>query len=219
MSKANDGTANIRMPVGRVAAYKKMISTIGTQLAVIKAHPDYPNEPDLQAAAAALQAELDGLGATVQALANLDVEARALRNQRSNQTASVKRNHDLVVSVVNKLCKGDVGAMGLWGGKPAVRVPADPSVAAPEDVTARSTAEPGTAAARCRSDRTAICYLFQCGTDPSDPESWPPPVIEAGCTHRVTGYAHGTKLYFRIAIQRRRTGQGHWSNIVGVVVR
>jgi hypothetical protein len=218
MSKANEGGANIRMPIGRMSAYKKMIGTLELQLEVIQSNPDYPNHPDLQAAATKLQAELDDLKATVQELSNLEALARGLRVQRSSQTASAKRGHDLVVSLLNTICKGDKAAMATWGGRPATRVPADPTVAAPEDVTV-AYPELGAAVMKCASDRTALCYLFQIGTTLSDPESWPPPIIESGCKHRIADQPPGTRLYFRVAIQRRRTGQGHWSDVREVVVR
>jgi hypothetical protein len=123
-----------------------------------------------------------------------------------------------VVSLINTICKGDKGAMGRWGGRPAARVPADPTVAAPLEVTV-SYPRLGGAVVKCTSDRSALCYLFQIGTTRDDPESWPPPLIESGCKHRFADLPPGTKLYVRVAIQRRRTGQGHWSEVLGVTVR
>lgn len=75
-----------------------------------------------------------------------------------------------------------------------------------------------TAALRsCKQDRAAKCFLFQIGTDPSNVATWPAPVISNGCRHTFPG-TPGQKLYFRVAVQRRRSGLGLWSDIVAVTV-
>ena len=70
----------------------------------------------------------------------------------------------------------------------------------------------------CQPDKAAVCYLFQIGTDPTKPETWPAPVVSNGCRYTFSGTV-GQKLYFRVAIQRTRTGLGQWSDIVEVTVR
>jgi hypothetical protein len=44
-------------------------------------------------------------------------------------------------------------------------------------------------------------------------------VVEGGSSYTISGLTIGQKLYGRIAILRRGTGQGQWSGILEVTVR
>ena len=84
----------------------------------------------------------------------------------------------------------------------------------------KSTPDGLGATLQCKADRRAICYHYAWGTDAANPDAWPSSAIEGGATHKIAGpLTVGQRLYFRIAIQRRKTGLGQWSGIVEVTIR
>jgi hypothetical protein len=129
------------------------------------------------------------------------------------------RDHDALEVMLNQDCAGDEQAMLQWGAQKATRKATTPTSAAPTSARATATKDEGTVVARCKAEAGAVCYLFQMGNDPANPQSWPAPTIEPGASHTVSGLAVGQKVYFRVAIFRRGTGQGQWSDVVAVVVK
>jgi hypothetical protein len=208
---------NIRLPIEQQT--NKIVDSVNEELATIEANPDLANHPNLQAAVATLKTSNGNLAQTVENLGKTDDQARALRVKRDAQVGEVKRDHDAVVAQINQVCAGDKTAMATYGGTPRTRKAAAPSTEAPTKFGATNGKVEGDVDAACKAEKNAVCYLFQCGTDPAHPESWPPPVISPGCKHTFHDQAPGTKLYVRAAIQRRRTGQGKWSDIVAVTAR
>jgi hypothetical protein len=69
------------------------------------------------------------------------------------------------------------------------------------------------------SPKHAFGYQFQHGTDPTNPDAWPPPATVPGCKYKLSGLTLGQKLYFGFAILRNRTLQVAWSDILEVTVR
>jgi hypothetical protein len=91
--------------------------------------------------------------------------------------------------------------------------------ARPPDALAKTTRTAGSVLAKCKAERRAIGYLFQHGSDPTNPDAWPQADLVSTSRHTVADLPLGQKVYFRIAVVRRRGGQGQWSGVMEVTVR
>jgi hypothetical protein len=75
------------------------------------------------------------------------------------------------------------------------------------------------ARASCKPEDGAVCYLFQHGTDPAHPETWPAPIMSPGSTFVLSNLPVGQIVCVRIAVVRRGSVQGQWSSVLQVTVR
>jgi hypothetical protein len=125
--------------------------------------------------------------------------------------------HDGLETAIDAASAGQKQAITSWGADVATRTEHPESSDAPLGLTARSSK--GIVTTKVKPDPTALVYLFQTGTDPAHPETWPTPVYESASKHAFEGLPLGQHLYFRAAVIRRGTGQGQWSDIVECTVR
>ena len=217
--KAVPKWARYRLKSASTKKPSNMVALYGEQVAKIKAAPGYGTQPAVQTACDAVTAGATALGGTLTALAKNRADGKVLEDTRDQQGIALQVQHDHLETTLNTLCAGDPQQVLAWTGEVATRVTLVASSDPPLNAVVESGAEAGTVVARCKADPTAICYLFQQGSDPAHPETWPQPVIEGGAKHTVTGLAIGTKVYFRIAVQRRGTGLGPWSDVLAITVR
>jgi hypothetical protein len=219
MGTTNDATARARLELDGPTEFNAMVATCKHQVATIKQCADYPNQPGVQAAAKIVDDDAEELDKTLTALANARALVSTLETKRDGQVVVLRRDHDALETSVNVASKGQKEAILAWGGKVATRNPPPPSTDPPVNPTVKTTETLGTVVAQCKADKAAVCYLFQRGSDPGNPDAWPPHVIETKTRHVVAGLTIGQKVYFRIAVVRRGTGQGQWSGVMEITVR
>jgi len=114
---------------------------------------------------------------------------------------------------------GKIAAIMAWGAEVEdnTKKPLAKTTDAPTNVRARTFE--GAVTLRCNADPRAVGYWFQIGTDPMHPETWPTPIFENGVAHAMPDQVVGTTIFYRMAVQRRRTGRGEWSDIMSVLVK
>jgi hypothetical protein len=197
-----------------------MVTTAQQQVTTVQAYADYANQPAVQLAATATANAASALDGTLTKLSQALLTVANLKVLRGQQAVALHRCHGNLETSLNTVCAGKKDLITAWGGVIETRTAATPTTSAPLKAEARNLKKTsGSVVAQCKAEPGAVCYLFQQGSDPAHPETWPPPVIESGCTHKLTGQTVGAKLYFRVAIQRRKTGLGQWSDILEVTVK
>lgn len=218
-TKDIDGTLTASFPLDPIPLFALMLVTAANQLELIKKSPDYTTTQAVQDAVAKVQAAIDALTKTLGQLDGLNAQIGTLETQRLQDAAALHRSHDGLVSAVNDAAKGTRAKILSWGGAVAGRNKIEPTTDAPKEVRGKS--KPGTHSAvfQCKADSSAVCYLFQSGANPADVDNWPPPVIESGARHTMENLTVGQKVYCRVAIQRRKVGQGQWSGVVEAIVK
>jgi hypothetical protein len=209
---------NLTLPFEHPPQYKKMIKTGGDQLLVIKGNAGYAGKPTVVAAATTFETSLGTLGGLLDQQTKKKAELVAIEHQIPPAAFKVVVDHDALETTLNQDAAGDEAAIAGWGGKPGQRTVRPLRTDAPVDVRAYNTKVHTEVAARCKAEKDAVYYSFQMGNN-ADPTTWPQPVNEAGAIHKVSGLTPGQKVYFRIAIFRRKTGLGQWSDIVEVTVK
>ena len=146
-----------------------------------------------------------------------------LEGQRDVRVSAVRRKHDSVESALNNAADGDAFAARAWVGQVKERakpLPVGASILPPESTSLRTVkAHPGMILASCLKEPSTVGYAFQMGTDQTNPEGWPAPVVTRGNTFKVGNLPIGQVVYLRIAVIRRGSIQGQWSPILSVQVR
>jgi hypothetical protein len=212
--------AEVSLPLPPPYKYKEVVAAMRSQIATIQQCPQYATTPTVQAAAANLTTGLNTLDTTLTNHDNAVALVATLDGQRRVELSDTLRLHDGLASALNLASNGDAKAALAWTGKVKQRVKTTPTTDPPINAVVKPVLNAsGEVIASCKYDPQARVYLFQMGTDPAHPETWPAPVMSESCKYKVTGQAPGTKLYFRVAIFRIRTGQGAWSEILSVTVR
>jgi hypothetical protein len=219
MPKLTVAHARCTYPMEGVPRYEEMVATCDKQVAAVKACPDFQTQLDVQACITNVSLRADDLRATIIAFGKAKALLASLETQIEQQGLALVRSHDVLESTVNDVCHGDAALVTKWGGTIATQKPAEPSTDAPANVRVKTTEDPGKVACRCDADERALIYLFQMGSDAANPDAWPAPAMVGGARHTVSGLTFGAKVYFRVAVVRRGTGQGAWSDIVGVTVK
>ena len=210
----------VSLPLPPPYKYKEVVAAMRSQVATIQQCPQYATTPTVQAAATTLTTGLNTLDTTLATYDNTVGLVATLDGQRQVELSDALRLHDGLATALNLASNGDAKAALAWTGKVKQRVKSTPTTDPPINAVVKPVLNAsGQVIASCKHDRQAKVYLFQMGTDPAHPETWPPPVMSDTCKYKVTGQVPGTKLYFRVAIFRIRTGQGAWSEILSVTVR
>jgi hypothetical protein len=211
--------SRLTLPFGAAHQYGVMVNACKQQVATIQKCADYPTEPEVQTRALATLAGADALAQTVVDLGAARLLVSTLEGQREQQAVALRSHHAALVGTLNVACKGKVANIKAWGGDVASRTVLPASTDPPINPGVTTTATTGSVLAKCRADRGAIGYLFQHGGDPANPDAWPKAELVATSKLTVTGLPVGQKVYFRIAVVRRRGGQGQWSGVMEVTVR
>jgi hypothetical protein len=216
-------TAKVDLPLPKDANAKATILVCKGQSSVIRAVPAFPTTPAVQAAVDELDAEVGVLEGIVGELDGLHAKAGVLEASRNKQLGVVRLKHDSVKTALNSSTNGDPVAAAQWLGqtveraKPSQLPPStDPPLNATLNLIKR---HPGSVIAKCAEDADAIGYLFQAGSDPSQPDTWPKPFYSNGFTWKFRDLPPGQPFYVRIAIMRRGSVQGAWSAVLSILVR
>ncbi len=210
----------VSLPLPPTYKYKDVAATMRSQIATIQQCPQYATTPPVQAAVSTLVTGLTTFEQTLTSHDNAVALVATLDGQRRVELGDVLRLHGGLATSLNLASNGDPQAALAWTGKVRQRVLSTPTTEAPLKAMARPVLNAsGQVIASCKRDKQGKVYLFQMGTDPAHPETWPPPVMSDSCKYKVTGQTPGTKLYFRVAVFRIRTGQSAWSEIFSVTVR
>ncbi len=144
---------------------------------------------DMDTAVAALEG-------TVSKMAQLRAQLAALAGTVGAQVATVRLKHDGVEAALNTASNNDPAAAQAWVGKTRTHTPPTPistSTAPPEKPAVTTLKQShGTAVASCTPEAGAVCYLFQQGSDPAHPETWPaavpsPRATPSSCTTSRSG--------------------------------
>jgi hypothetical protein len=217
MSKASN-TSKFKLPLRAKTKPSSMLKICDEHAGTVAECEDFPNQPVVQAACGALKKRIGKAAKTLTDLVNHDAARVVLEGARDQEFLLLRIDHNALVASINTAAAGDKQAGLAWGAKLVTLTTLPPSSDPPVNPRLGKTKLSGEVVARCTSDKAAICYLFQSGPDPLNPDAWPAPVIEGGVKHVYSGLAVGTKIYVRIAIQRRGTGQGAWSHVMAIVV-
>lgn len=217
--KKKADTARFTMPVSSWIAEEAAATQVKQYVASVQACDDYAKQAEVQARAQSTLGSADAVLTTAADLGAARALVAKLEAQQAQQMVTLKACHDALEASVNVVCKGQVAIIQAYGGTPASRTPIAASTDAPSGTSLRSTATPGGIALKCKAVRGALGYLFQLGTDPKDPEAWPKPELSSGSRHVFAGLTLGQKVYGRIAVVRRRGGQGQWSGLMEITVR
>jgi hypothetical protein len=219
MSNRKADNSRLTLPLGAPYQHEAMITACKQQVATIQKCADYPNQPEVQARAAATLTDAAGLGQTLIDLGAAKLVVATLEGRRDQQVVSLRNNHAALVGTLNVASMGKVANIKAWGGTVASRTVLPMSTDAPTHALVKTTATTGSVVAKCKAERGAIGYQFQHGSDPANPDAWPKADLVSASRLTVTGLPVGQKVYFRIAVVRRKGGQGQWSGVIEVTVR
>ena len=215
--KAPGNTARVTYALPSDNQPKKLVSTAEQQATTVLANPDIANHADISAAANGVKTQAQAVGTTITGIANTEATLSGLRGQRTSGIVTLRLQHANMESLVNVAVGGDKAKAATWGGKVVARTTYVASEDAPQNATGKALGG-GSVEAKCKAEKSVVCYLFQIGTDPTHPEAWPQPAISGGCKHAFTGLTPGQKVYVRIAIVRRGNVQGAWSGFIEIGV-
>jgi hypothetical protein len=222
--KPVETVVKVDLPLPASATAKTVVATCTSQSSVIKQCPLYASTPAVQAAVADMDTAVAALQGTVTKEDQLRAERGTLEGTRITQVASVRLKHDALQAALNTASNNDPQTAQAWVGKVksrSKRVTAASTITTPPEGTALRSIKrtPGAVEASCTAEAGAVCYLFQQGTDPQHPETWPAPVMVNGRTHKFENLPIGQVLCVRIAIVRRGSVQSQWSPILQITVR
>jgi hypothetical protein len=215
--KIDDARYTLTLPAAH--QYEKVVTACEQQVATIQACPDYPNHPELAPRCAAVLADAKSLDATVTSLGNVRAQEVALVGQRDQTALSLRANHSALEGAVNVVTKGKKELIANYGGKPFARTLKPESTAAPVGAFAKNAKLAAAVQVGCKAEPGVICYLYQHGTDPANPDAWPKADMISKSKFVVPNLPLGQKTYFRVAIVRRNGGTGAWSGVLEVIVR
>ncbi len=195
-----------------------MLGVVKTQVAAAKNAPDLPNQPAIQAALNAVSADVAATEATLGSISTAHATLTTLISTRTKQLFGLRMDHEALQTAINVAGKGDKAYLETYGGtivtKGTLTSTADP----PANATLKVTKLIGEACFRCKADRSAYAYAYQWGNDPTNLAALPQPTVDSKASYTVTGLTPGQKVYGRIAIYRRGTGQGQWSPVMMLIV-
>ena len=211
--------ARVTLPLPATHQYAATIATCTQQVATVLANPDIANHPEVTTAANNVLAQATTMSQTVTALGNAHANVVTLEGKRGQEAVVLRFLHTNLEALLNVAAGGNKQAAVAWGGKLATRTITAATTAAPLDATAAPTKVVGAVLVKCKAERGVVCYLFQMGSDPAHPETWPQPAIVGGSKYTATGLTAGQKVYFRIAIVRRGNVQSAWSDVIAVTAR
>jgi hypothetical protein len=215
-----DGTAKARYALEPIPQFSAMCATAQKNIDGVQKCPKYANDKPVQDAVALVQTCITKLGSTLSTLDQAHVTIDTLEPQRVQDAAALHRANDTLETAVTNATGGvrqDIIAYAASVSAPTI---AAPTTDAPTEVRGKSVPGSQSVSFWCKADKRAVCYHYRWGTDPTNPDAWTNSAVEGGAHHAVPGpLPIGQKLYFTIAIQRRRTGLGQWSGIVEIVVR
>jgi hypothetical protein len=222
--KTIETVVKVDLPLPASATPKTMITTCTSQSSIIKQCPLYGTTPAVESAVVDLDTAVAALQVTLTKEDQTRAELKVLEGTRNTQVATVRLKHDGVESALNTASNNDPQTAQSWVGKVKSRakkvVAASTTTAPPEGTALRSIKRtPGAVEASCTAEAGPVCYLFQQGTDPLHPETWPAPVMVKGHTHKFENLPLGQVLCVRIAIVRRGSVQSQWSPILQITVR
>ena len=213
---------SVDLPLGASINAKGVAATCTTQSGVIKQCPAYPSTPAVQSAVTDMDTAVAALDVTLGKIDNIEAEAATLKATRDVQVGTVRIKHDSVRSALNTASNGDSQAAQAWVGKLKARakpVAVSAGTAPPEGASlAVIKSRPGSVLAKCTAEAGAQSYMFQSGSDPTHPDSWPPAAVSKGHTFKLHNLPAGQILYLRIAIVRRGSVQSQWTQVLQVLV-
>ena len=198
---------------------EQLVSITSQQVSAVQQCADYPNQPTVQAAATALQADVGSLDKTLTTIANMRAALSTLEITRDQQILAVWQHRRTLESIITVVCKGITDAIKAWGCIVQARIVPAASTDAPAKVTAKVGATPGSVVVRCGVVSNAASYLFLMSSDPTAPVGVGQPVILSKTRYDLSGQQVGHVLYFRAACVRRNGGMSQWSDAVQVTVR
>jgi hypothetical protein len=215
-----DGTARPSLPLESIPHFTEMAETAQGHADNVKKGPDYPTDKPVQDAVTKQEACVAKLKTTLSGLSDAHTTIALLEPQRMLDAAALHRSNDALETAIANSTAGVRAKIVAYGVKLAGHTPSVPSTDPPALVRGKSAPGSLSATFQCKADDRAICYHFAWGTDPSNPDAWTNTVVEGGAKHVAVGpFTHGQKIYFRIAIQRRKTGLGVWSGVVEMVIQ
>jgi hypothetical protein len=190
-----------------------------TQTTLIEQHPDYGNQPKVQAAATPVIATCAELDALLTHASHLRLQLLALDERRDQLLATLRHHYGHLESTLNDLAAGDTSVMSSWGMFVPTRTRVEETSAAPSGLRLTLNGTAGAAMARCNAEPQGRAYLFQHGPDPSNIDAWPPPAVVTRAHCEFKGLPIGKMEHFRVAVLRSSTGQSEWSATVGIMIR
>lgn len=214
-----DDTAEAKLPLAKTDDYYQIVATCNTQISLIAANPDLANHPALEAALNDLKAANGDLTTKLSSQETKRSEISKLDLDVETTVLDVKRTHTALGAALSAASHGKIAAIVAWGAEVEdnTKKPLAKTTDAPTNVRGRTFE--GAVTLRCDADPRAVGYWYQIGADPMHPETWPTPIFENGVTHTMPDQVVGTTIFYRMAVQRRRTGRGEWSDIMSVLVK
>jgi hypothetical protein len=214
---------SVFLPLPASANAETIVTTCTSQSAVIKDCERYPNTPAVQAAVSEMDTAVADLQGDLTKLDKLHAEILVVEASRDQKGLTVRIKHGAVETALNTDANGDPEVAKKWVGKTKTRAkPVAPSTTTtpPENPTLRNIKRrPGSVEASCTPEPGATCYMFQMGTDPLHPETWPSPAMVTGHTHKMDNLPLGQVMCCRIAVVRRGSVQSQWSPVLQITVR
>jgi len=200
-----------------------MIQICTAQSTLIKQCPAYPTTAPVQTVVTDMDGTVTTLQGTVSEIDQVRAKLSTLEKTRNTQMATVRIKHGAVGTALTSASNNDPNAAKAWTGATqtrtkAAQVPA--STGAPLNPAFNGIKRhPGSVRAECEKEAGAVGYLFQFGTDPNHPETWPVPLVSHGHTFTLRNQTIGQVLCVRIAVVRHGSVQGAWSSVLSLIVR
>ena len=216
-------TVKVELPFPYNINAKSMIHLWTEQSTLIKQCPAYPTTAPVQAVVTDMDGAVAQLQGTVSEIDQVRARLAALEKTRNTQMATLRIKHGAVGTALTSASNNDPNAAKAWTGATqerakAAQVPA--ATGAPLNPAFNGIKRhPGSVKASCDKEAGALAYLFQFGTDPNHPETWPAPIVARGHTYTLRNQPIGQVLCARIAVVRHGSVQGAWSIVLQLTVR
>jgi hypothetical protein len=216
-------SVSVFLPLPAKIPGETIVNTCTSQSAVLKDSPRYPNAPAVQAVVTDMDTAVADLQGDLTKIAKLHAELAVTEKSRDEKMLTVRIKHDAVETALNTDANGDPEAAKKWVGKTRERakpVAISTTTTPPESPALRNIRRrPGAVEASCTPEPGATCYMFQTGTDPLHPETWPAPAMVPGHTYKMENLPLGQVFCCRIAVVRRGSVQSQWSPVLQITVR
>jgi hypothetical protein len=216
-------SASVYLPLPARATPEDTAATCTSQSGIIKQCELYATTQPVQDAVADMDAAVADLQVDLAKLHQLHAEISIVEGLRDRKVVVVRLKHGAVETAINTASNGDAQVAAKWVGQTRTRakpVPVSATTDPPESPAVRNIKRsPGSVEVSCAEEPGATCYLFQQGTDPLHPETWPSPVTLPGHTHKVRNLPVGQVVCFRIAVVRRGSVQSDWTPVFQITVR
>jgi len=181
----------------------------------IKAHPDYPNHPEIQTPVAKWITQAQLVGTIQQKIAACHAELATLEGQQTDAVVEWKRDTRIVVAAVDGAAGGSPTAITQWGLEVVTRVAPPPSTDPPVNLRVGLT-KSHAFTIRWKAIKNARGYLLQIGD--GTPSGWGTILQSTKATYVPTGLTSGQHIAVRVAVIRKN-GQSAWSDVLNAVVR